>query len=422
MKVFKFGGASVKDASGVKNMAEILHRYRGESLLIVVSAMGKTTNHLEALTRAYFNGLPEKMQLYHEIRDFHLAICQDLFGKVDQPEVQKILEHLQGIIDPEQEENSAKDLLYDYVYDLIVPAGELLSTQIISSWMRESGIPHQLLDAREYILTDHTYREGKVLWDLSAQRILDVIPGILEKGQWVITQGFIGGTTDHKSVTLGREGSDYTAAIFSNILDAKACYIWKDVPGLMNADPKRMPEARKIERISYGEAIELAYYGASVIHPKTLKPLQNKGIPLYVKSFMDPDSTGTEIGEESLETRECSYIFKDNQALISISPKDYSFIAEDNIYAIFGFISRYHVRVNMMQNSAISFSLCIDENEKTLPLISSLSKGFNVRYNTGLRLITIRHYTPELVENIVKDKVVLLEQRSRTTIQMVVKG
>ncbi|MBU2650441.1 MAG: aspartate kinase [Bacteroidetes bacterium] len=421
MKVFKFGGASVKDASGVKNMTEILHRYRGEPLLIVVSAMGKTTNHLEALTRAYFQGLPEKMQLYHEIRDFHLAVCQDLFGRTDQKEVLNILDKLLAIIDPEQEENSAKDLLFDYVYDLIVPAGELLSTQIISSWMRESGIPHQLLDAREYILTDHTYREGKVLWDISAQKILDVIPGVLEKGQWVITQGFIGGTTDRKSVTLGREGSDYSAAIFSNILDAEACYIWKDVPGLMNADPKRIPEASKIDRISYGEAIELAYYGASVIHPKTLKPLQNKSIPLYVKSFLDPESPGTEIREELVEARESSFIFKDNQALISISPKDYSFIAEDNIYAIFGFISRYHVRVNMMQNSAISFSICIDENEKTLPLISSLSKSFNVRYNTGLQLITLRHYTPEQIEKLVKDKGVLLEQRSRTTLQMVVR-
>lgn len=423
MKVFKFGGATVKDAEGIKKMAAILQNYKNTPLVVVLSAMGKTTNNLESLTQAYYNNLPELMDIFVGIRNEHLKVIRELYrddAKSRENEVIRLFNKLEELISGE-EDTPPKSILYDFVYDMIVPFGELLSTTIVSGYLNHEDLENTWLDARKLIKADHTYREGKVLWDLSRENIEQSIPSILENGKIVLTQGFIAGTVDNKSITLGREGSDYTAAIFSNILDAEACYIWKDVPGLMNADPKLIPEAVLIEKISYGETIELAYYGAKVIHHKTLKPLQNKKIPLHVRSFLHPEEKGTVIAEDYVESPVTSYIIKNDQVLISISPKDYSFIGEENLYSIFRILIQNHVNINLMQNSALSFSLCLDHNDKIERLINGLAVDFNVKFNTGLELITIRHYTDESIAFALKNRNTLLEQRSRTTIQMLVR-
>ncbi len=425
MKVFKFGGATVKDAEGVKNMANILKDYTNEPPVIILSAMGKTTNTLEKLTQAYYYGRPELMDIFHKIRNEHLQVVEKLYKKESkdkESDLILIFNKLESIISDNGDGPPAKDILYDFVYDMIVPFGELLSTTLVSQYLNHTGIKNKWLDARNLIRADHTYREGKVLWDLSEEYISNAIPPILNNGEMVLTQGFIAGTVDGKSITLGREGSDYSAAIFSSILNARACYIWKDVPGLMNADPKIIPEAVLIDRISYGEAIELAYYGAKVIHYKTLKPLRNKRIPLFVKSFVHPEKKGTVIEEDYVEVPVTSYIIKNNQVLISISPKDYSFIGEDNLYNIFRILLQNHIKINLMQNSALSFSICLDNNDKIDKLLKELSSDFNVKFNKNLELITIRHFTEESINFVLKKRKTILEQRSRATIQMLVEN
>lgn len=420
MKVFKFGGASVKDAAAVRNMTAILKLFSTEELVVVISAMGKTTNALEKVTSAYFSDAAEAFKNLEIVKQYHLELMEDLFPDKTHP-VYNLVNNLFVEIEWVLEERPARS--YAFVYDQIVSAGELISTTIISNYLNASGVTNTWLDARDCIQTDNNYREGNVDWKLTQDLTLSKVGALFQKNKIVITQGFIGGTSENFTTTLGREGSDYSAAIFAYCLNADGVYIWKDVPGVLNADPKFYKEAQKLERMSYHDAIELAYYGASVIHPKTIKPLENKNISLHVKSFVNPELPGTIIGKD-LQTKPLipSFIFKENQVLISIAAKDFSFIAEENLSGIFGLFARLGVKINLMQNSAISFSVCIDNDAlKTPELIQALMSEYKVRYNENLQLFTVRHYYPSTIEMLTAGKEILLEQRSRQTAQFVVR-
>ena len=420
MKVFKFGGASVKDASAVKNAGEILKQFEGEKLVVVISAMGKTTNGLEKVVNACYNKTNDALLILEEIKSFHEKIMGELFENDKHEVYQKVnnlFVEIEWVIEDEPRG-------YDFIYDQIVSFGELISTTIVSAWLNENGISNNWLDIRDCLLTDNNYREAKVDWKQSEQLFNEKIPSLLASHPIVITQGFIGNTSENFTTTLGREGSDYTAAIIAHIMNAESVTIWKDVPGVLNADPKFFNDAQKLEQLSYLDAIELAYYGASVIHPKTIKPLENKNIPLHVRSFLQPTAKGTTIGKD-LQTKPLvpSFIFKTNQVLISISAKDFSFIAEENLSAIFGTLAEIGIKLNLMQNSAISFSVCIDDDQFKVPkLIERLKEDYRVRYNSDLQLYTIRHYYPSTIETLSTGRDILLEQRSRNTAQLVMKA
>jgi len=432
MKVFKFGGASVNSADAVRNMAQIVQNHlEAEPLIVVVSAMGKTTNLLEKLVPGRVRGgecRDECCKLRQQLEEYHLGIAKelipsdvDLVGKV-----QSMLHQLDAAVaglTPDTEH-------YNYNYDQVVSFGELLSTTIIAHYLNHHGISTLWVDARRIVATDSHHREGRVDWTATQENLT------AEREKWcnentpqvVLTQGFIGGTPSTpqhptpSTTTLGREGSDYSAAILAYCLGAESVTIWKDVPGFLNADPKYFKDTVKINQIPYNEAIELAYYGASVIHPKTVKPLQNKGIPLYIRSFITPAADGSAIGNcRTISPETPLYIFKNDQILLSIAPRDYSFIAEDNLQVIFGMLNDLGIRVNLMQNSALSFSICIDNNEQRVGLlVERLGALFQVRYNDNLQLVTIRYYTQEVIDSIVGGRKVLLEQRSRLTEQLVV--
>ncbi|GAB2570214.1 aspartate kinase [Spirosoma areae] len=415
MHVFKFGGASVRDAAGVRNMAQIV-QVQGQNAVVVVSAMGKTTNALETLVRAYVNQQVNAVQeTLATITAYHAGIMADLTGNFDQ--VQRTIAYLESYL--EQPPTGS----YDEIYDQVVSLGEILSTQIIAAYLQQTGLPVHWLDARELICTDATFREGRVDWDETNRRISLAVTETGVK----ITQGFIGQAVttdrpDQRTTTLGREGSDYTAAIFAYCLNAEGVTIWKDVPGVLNADPKWFDDTVLLKKITYQDAIELAYYGATVIHPKTIKPLQNKGIPLYVRSFLQPDAPGTAIGNYEQSLLIPSFIFKINQVLISLRPNDFSFIAEDNLSRIFGRFSQAGVKINLMQNTAISFSVVVDNNPDRVPaLLVQLKQDFRVSYNDGLELITIRYYDQSTIDRVLVNKRLLLEQKSRNTVQLVVK-
>jgi len=419
MDIFKFGGASVKDADGVKNLANIVRDYKKGELLIVISAMGKTTNKLEELTFAYLAQSDETHAIFDEVKHFHFNLIEELFeGKTNlvYDDVANTFVEIDWLIEDEPDNNA------DYIYDQIVSIGEIVSTKIVAAWLNETNNKALWIDARNYIQTDNTYREGKVIWDKTNQIIQkDLLP--LLQQNIIVTQGFIGGTSENYTTTLGREGSDYSAAIFASCLNAAALTIWKDVPGVLNADPKWFDETEKIAQLSYHDAIELTYYGATVIHPKTIKPLQNKGIPLFVRSFIQPEGSGTEITKENNPLPVPSFIFKVNQALISIFPKDYSFIIEENLSNIFELFHQHKIKINTMLNSAISFSVSVDDNEvKIAKLIEALSSQFTVKYNKGLELVTIRYYNQQTIDRVTVDKDILLEVKSRYTCQMVMKN
>ncbi|MBK8873497.1 MAG: aspartate kinase [Bacteroidetes bacterium] len=420
MKVFKFGGASVKDAAAVRNMTAILKMFSAEELVVVISAMGKTTNALEKVTNAYFSDISEAPKNLDVVKKYHLELMEELFPDKSH-QVYNLVNNLFVEIEWVLEESPSRS--YAFVYDQIVSAGELISTTIISNYLNASGVSNTWLDARDCIQTDNNYREGNVDWELTQDLTRSKVEVLFKKNKIVITQGFIGGTSENFTTTLGREGSDYSAAIFAYCMNADGVFIWKDVPGVLNADPKFYKEAQKLERMSYHDAIELAYYGASVIHPKTIKPLENKNIALHVKSFVNPDLPGTVIGKD-FQTKPLipSFIFKENQVLISIAAKDFSFIAEENLSGIFGLFARLGVKINLMQNSAISFSVCIDNDAlKTPELIKALMNDYKVRYNENLQLFTVRHYYPSTIEMLTTGKEILLEQRSRQTAQFVVR-
>jgi aspartate kinase len=428
MLIYKFGGASVKDAASVRNVASIIQIHGKEPLVVVLSAMAKTTNALEKLTAYFMEGNKEQVLIvYEQIRDFHLRIARELFPNPGNP-IFSILEqsfyHLLYYIREKPGSN------YNYEYDRIVSTGELVSTQIVSHYLNETGIANQLFPAQKLIITDAHFRDAHVDWILTPRVIksrlnpyLNPAPNENKKPRIVLTQGFIGGTSQGFTTTLGREGSDYSAAILAYALDATELIIWKDVPGLLNADPKRFAETTLMSNISYQEAIELAYYGATIIHPKTLKPLYKKNIPLKVKSFYQPDAPGTIINQTTdHDHQHPSYIIKSDQVLASIFPKDFSFIAEHNLSRIFADFAQHGVKINLMQNSAISFSVCFDKDKtKTPALLRTLEKNFSVKYNFDLELITIRHYETAQMESLILGREVILEQKSRTTLQLVVK-
>lgn len=419
MQVFKFGGASVKEADSVKNVASILKKHADRSTIVVISAMGKTTNKLEQLVNAYFYKDGDIETILTELKTYHLSILNQLIPNKANTIYNDIENVFVELLWALEEEPSST---YNYHYDQLVSQGEVLATKIVSAYLNEAEIKNKWIDARGFIQTDNSYREGKVDYELSQHLVTNELLPIFNSYNIIITQGFIGGTSENFTTTLGREGSDYTAALLAYFTDAKQVIIWKDVPGVLNADPKYFKNAKKIDELNYHDAIELTYYGASVIHPKTIKPLQNKNIPLFVKSFINPQEAGTIIKDSDKRSSATSYIFKVNQILLSIQPKDFSFIAEDNLSNIFTLFSKYNVHVNMMQNSAISFSVCTDYDEhKIEPLLKDLQQQFKVLYNKDVELMTVRNYDQDIIANLTENKLVIIEQRSRNTLQMVMK-
>lgn len=414
MKVFKFGGASVKNAKAIQNVATIVKQFSSEPLLIVVSAMGKTTNAMEQIV-ALAQTKKDFKSVLETIHQYHLQITQEL-EIADRALIELFDKQFQEI---EQKATGAGE--YDQVYDQVVSQGEILSSLILNKYLQTKGLPTEWLDARKYILTDETYREGKVNWVRTKETVKPLKEILQEK--ILVTQGFIGGTNQQTTTTLGREGSDYTAAIFASCLNAKSVTIWKDVPGVMSADPKRLPNAVVFDELPYQEAAEMTYYGASVIHPKTIKPLANANIPLLVKNFDDPSLPGTIIHNCKVYKLPPLIVFKDNQCLISCKVTDYSFINEQQMSAIFETLSQCDVRINVMQNSAITFSFCVDfRDQKILKLIQALSKSFEVYYNTGLTLITVKNYNADTFNEYRTKPGVILEQSSRSTLQVLVRN
>jgi len=426
MRIFKFGGASVKDADGIKNVLDVLQEVGYDDVLLVVSAMGKTTNAMEIVIKNYFeksNGLLSAIQ---DVKKYHNQILLDLFDNEDDDVFFTVKGHF---ADLEYFLRSNKSPNYNFVYDQVVSYGELISTTIISHYFNFRGLKNNWLDVRDFIKTDATYRDAEVNWEATQKNISKNVKKTRAKGERSeakslnITQGFIGSDENGFTTTLGREGSDYTAAIFAYCLNAESVTIWKDVPGVMNADPRYFENAILLNQISYKEAIELAFYGATVIHPKTLQPLQKKEIPLFVKSFLNPQLPGTSVSKGAdLEPKIPCFILKKGQLLISLSSIDFSFIMEENISEIFALLHQFKIKVSLIQNTAISFSVCIEDKFGNFnELKTILSKKFKVSYNENVSLFTIRHFTKEAAEMVEKDKTVLLKQISRETMQVVTK-
>jgi aspartate kinase len=416
MKVFKFGGASVKDADGIKNVFDVLQKVGHDDVLLVISAMGKTTNALEAVIKNYFDKSGELQSSIQEVKKYHNQILMDL---VEDEHTAAFTAVNKIFADLEQFLKQTKSPNYNFVYDQVVSYGEIISTTIISHYFNEQGLKNHWLDVRNFIKTDNNYRDAGVDWEQTQKNISKNV----KKKSLNITQGFLGSDENNFTTTLGREGSDYTAAIFAYCLNAESVTIWKDVPGVLNADPRYFENAILLNQISYREAIELAFYGATVIHPKTLQPLQKKEIPLYVKSFINPLLPGTRVSKGAdLEPHASCFIVKKNQLLISLSSLDFSFIMEENISEIFLLLHKYKMKVHLIQNSAISFSVCVDDKFGNFTeLRAILSKKFQVTYNDNVSLYTIRHFNEKSVDAIGKNKEVLVRQISRETMQIVTK-
>ncbi len=417
MKVFKFGGASLIDAEGFRNVKQILEFYKQEELVVVVSALGKTTNALEQIAKAYSKKTGEAIELLNNLRQHHFEILSSLLPKNHSAfdDLNNSFVEIDWILEDEPSDS------IDYIYDQIVSIGEMACTKMLAAFLNENGLKIQWMDARDFIKTDNNYREGKIYWDITERNCKEKIPPILKQG-WVLTQGYIGGTSENLTTTLGREGSDYSAAVIAYCMDAESVTIWKDVPGVLNADPRYFPNSKKIDELSYKEAIEMTFYGATVIHPKTMKPLQNKNIPLFVKSFLHPELKGTFISENvGNENTIPILVLKPEQILISVSPKDFSFMDEENLEKIFNLMVKHRVHFNMMQNAAISFSFCADHIPQRInPFLEDLSSQYKILTNDGLQLLTIRHYNDEVIQQQTENRKILLEQKTRQTIQMVI--
>lgn len=416
MRIFKFGGASVKDADGIKNVVEVLRQVGYENTLLVVSAMGKTTNAMETVVNTYFEDKKAVSGVIHDVLKYHNDILIDLFEHEKHPIFQTIktlFDEVQGFL------IWNKSPKYNFVYDQVIGYGELVSTTILSAYFNEIGIKNNWLDVREFIKTDDNYRDVAINWEKTQQNVNKII----DKKLLNITQGFIGSDDNNFMTTLGREGSDYSAAILAYCLNATEVTIWKDVPGVLNADPRYFENAQLLNQISYREAIELAFYGASVIHPKTLQPLQRKEIPLHVKSFINPMNKGTVVGKGvGIEPKVPCFIVKKNQVLMKLSSLDFSFIVEENISQLFKLLHDHKMKVDLIQNSAISFSVCFDNKFGRLhELLDTLKGKFKVVHQEGVSLYTIRHFDTESITSLQKDKEILLEQRGKETVQLVVK-
>nr|WP_299382732.1 aspartate kinase [Allomuricauda sp.] len=415
MRVFKFGGASVKDADGVKNVVKVLQEVGHEDTLVVISAMGKTTNAMEKVVSAYFKDKQKVLSSIDEVWEYHAAILSELFANDQHAVYQKVRElfdEVKGFLAWNKSPKNA------FVYDQVVGYGELVSTTIVSEYLKEQGLPNVWQDVRNLIKTDNSYRDAIVNWENTQERV-----DKLDTSKLHITQGFLGSDDNNFTTTLGREGSDYTAAILAYCLNADSVTIWKDVPGVLNADPRNFKETQLLHQISYREAIELAFYGASVIHPKTLQPLQRKEIPLHVKSFVKPKDDGTVVGKGAdISPKIPCFIVKKNQVLIKLSSLDFSFIVENNISDIFKLFHDHRMKVDLIQNSAISFSVCLDNKFNGLqPMLDKLKRRFKVVCHEDVSLYTIRHFDDNAVKSLQNGRSVLVEQRGKETVQLVVK-
>lgn len=416
MKVFKFGGASVNSVERIQNLAGILKFY-DEPLLIVISAMGKTTNALEKVAEAFYaNKKEEALQLFDQVKQQHITVANYLLVTeflACEAQLKNFFTEVEWLL----HDKPVRE--YDYYYDQIVCTGELLSTAIISSYLKEKHIDNKWIDVRDIIRTDDNFRDAGIDWPYTENKVKQEVLPLLSRSGIVVTQGFIGSTDENESTTLGREGSDYTAAVFANLLNAESLSIWKDVEGVMNADPKQFPEAQLISELNYDEVIEMAYYGAQVIHPKTIKPLQNKDIPLYVKCFMDPNLPGTVIHNKSLKGLPPIIVIKRDQALVHLHSKDFSFVGEKPVADLYNLFAELRIKPNLMQTGAVTIQVCLDDRpEKIERLALNAVEFFEVQVEKGLNLLTIRHYTNEVLEKLTAGKKIELKQQSPDTVQV----
>jgi aspartate kinase len=416
MKVFKFGGASIKDAESIKNVAGIIKNNLKDNPLIIISAAGKTTNALEKVVNEYFNNSGSAFEALEDVKKMHYDIIIDLFDSEHADltaEINDMFVDIEWIL----EETAVGS--YDQTYDQIVCLGELLSTKIVSTYLNTIGIQSNWLDVRDCILTDNNYRDANIDWEETTKRIKKTVPSLM-KNALLVTQGFLGNTSENFTTTLGREGSDFTAAIFSYCLDATSMTIWKDVAGVLNADPRIFQNATLLKEISYGEAIEMTYYGAQVIHPKTLQPLKNKNIPLFVKSFLQPENEGTVVSDKETKDYPPVFVVKENQALLNFYSKSFNFVDEIKFSKLFDAFARHKIKVNMTQNTALSFSVCVNNDERKMKaLFEELEKEYNIEIISNLKLLTIRHGNVQIIEQFTKDRKIYLEEKIRSNVQII---
>jgi aspartate kinase len=420
MKVFKFGGASINSVERIQNVGSILKRYKGEKILIIISAMGKTTNALEKVVDAFFESRKDDaLALFQQVKDQHLNTLKyitTLHWKRAEDHLKDFFTEIEWLL----HDKPVRE--YDYYYDQIVCSGELMSTAMMSDFLNEAGITNKWVDVRDIIRTDDNFRDANIDWAFTEQKVADTIIPLFNEFDIVITQGFIGATDENESTTLGREGSDYSAAIFANLLNAESQTIWKDVEGVMNADPKQFKDATFLDALSYDEVIEMAYYGAQVIHPKTIKPLQNKNIPLHVRCFLQPELAGTIISKKPVHNLPPIIVLKNKQVLLQLSSKDFSFVGEAYVSRLYEIFAEIKIRPNLIQNGAISILCCLDDHpEKIEKLALAASEIFDVQLQKELTLLTIRHYTREKFDELTKDKTIILTQRTTETVQVLMR-
>lgn len=417
MKVFKFGGASVNSTERIRNLGAILQRYPDEKLVVIISAMGKTTNALEKVVEAFTEHRREDaLQLFELVKQQHLSTAKYLLVTqylACEEQLRNFFTEVEWLL----HDKPVRD--FDYYYDQVVCCGELLSTSIVSHYLAEAGIANKWLDVRDLFRTDDNFRDANIDWAFTSERVKNIIPFEWQRANIILTQGFIGATDENESTTLGREGSDYTAAVFANMLHAESQTIWKDVESVMNADPKQFPDAVAIPELNYNEIIEMAFYGAQVIHPKTIKPLQNKDIPLYVKCFLDPDLPGTVIHHQPVHHLPPIIVLKENQVILQMSSRDFSFVGEQHVGHLYHLMEALHIKPNLTQNGAISFTAVLDDRpDKIERLALEASSFLDVQVIRGLSLLTIRHYTEEVFAALTKGKKILMRQQTPDTIQL----
>ena len=417
MKVFKFGGASVNSVERIQNVGHIMKHWTGEKIVVIVSAMGKTTNALEKVVEAFFSGKKEEgLQLFEQVKQQHLTTAKYVLVThylACESQLKDFFTEVEWLLHDKPVRN------YDYYYDQIVCAGELFSTAIVSAYLNEVGVNNKWLDVRDIFRTDDDFRDATIDWEFTREKVDEIVLPGLDELNIVLTQGFIGATDENQSTTLGREGSDYTAAVFANMLDAENLTIWKDVESVMNADPKQFPDAVSIPELNYNEVIEMAYYGAQVIHPKTIKPLQNKGIPLYVKCFLDPSLPGTVIHNKPVHNLPPIIVLKEKQVMLEMSSRDFSFVGEQHVGHLYNLLEKINIKPNLTQNGAISFVCVLDDRtEKVEKLASEASAFLDVQVIKELSLLTVRHYSKEVFEKLTEGKTILLRQQTPETIQL----
>jgi len=420
MKIFKFGGASVNNVERIQSLPSILRSYDQEKILIVISAMGKTTNALEKVVEAFYNHQQEEaLRLFHQVKETHLTTAKYLLVRnylAAEAQLKDFFTEVEWLLHDKPVRQ------FDYYYDQVVCIGELLSTSIISAYLAEMGIDNQWIDVRDIFRTDDNFRDAAIDWPFTEARIRSEVLPLFDTCNFVITQGFIGATAENESTTLGREGSDYSAAVFANLLNAESQTIWKDVKGVMNADPKQFPDARLISELSYDEVIEMAYYGAQVIHPKTIKPLQNKGIPLFVKCFLDQDLPGTVIHNKQVKGLPPIIVLKQDQVMVYLHSKDFSFVGEKLTGDLYQLFSEIRIKPNLMQSGAIHLEVCLDDRaDKIEKLAISASEIFDVQIEKGLTLLTIRHYDDRILEKLTQGRRVMLKQQTPETVQVLMR-